>query len=102
MFSNHLEWEHVATHLTGYHLIVPDLTQHSRSKHIQPLSFEHASDKVASLMAKHAHGGRAHMVGLSLGGFVTMEIVRRHPDIVHSAFVTGTTPIKEWQAWITA
>jgi pimeloyl-ACP methyl ester carboxylesterase len=99
LFSCNLEWEHVIPHLSDYHLIVPDLPKHSQSREIGPWSIELAADSVAHLIRKHAHGGQAHVVGLSLGGFTTMELIRRHPDLVKSAFVTGSTPFRPWQVW---
>lgn len=99
LFSNHLEWDHVALHLTDYHLIIPDLPQHSQSRHIGPISLGLAADKVSTLITKHAKGGRAHVVGLSLGGFVTQELIRRHPELVISGFVSGSSPLRGWQLW---
>ncbi|KAM0549550.1 hypothetical protein ACHAPJ_009366 [Fusarium lateritium] len=99
LFSCHLEWEHVIPYLSDYHLIVPDLPQHSKSRELGPFSLELGADKVADLIQKHAHNGQAHVVGLSLGGFTTMEIIRRHPQLVKSAFITGATPFSPWQVW---
>ncbi|KAM0350614.1 hypothetical protein ACHAPU_003100 [Fusarium lateritium] len=100
LFSCNLEWEHVIPYLKDYHLIVPDLPQHSKSRDIGPWSLGLGADAVADLIRKHAHGGQAHVVGLSLGGFTTMEIIRRHPELVESAFVTGAAPFMPWQTWI--
>ncbi|KAK7413600.1 hypothetical protein QQX98_007535 [Neonectria punicea] len=99
LFCSHLEWGHVVPHLEGYHLIVPDLPQHSRSKAIRPFSLGLAADKVASLIKRYAHGGTAHVVGLSLGGFVAMDLIRRHATLVDSAFVAGAAPFSPWQVW---
>jgi pimeloyl-ACP methyl ester carboxylesterase len=100
LFSCNLEWGHVIPYLNDYHLIVPDLPQHSKSKHVGPWSLELGADTVADLIRNHAHGGQAHVVGLSLGGFTTMEIIRRHPELVKSAFITGAAPFIPWQIWI--
>ncbi|KAJ4256826.1 hypothetical protein NW762_008922 [Fusarium torreyae] len=99
LFSCHLEWEHVIPHLSDYHLIVPDLPQHSKSRELGPFSLELGADKVADLIQKYAHNGQAHVVGLSLGGFTTMEIIRRYPKLVKTAFITGATPFSPWQVW---
>ncbi|KAM5344450.1 hypothetical protein ACJ41O_012986 [Fusarium nematophilum] len=101
LLSCHLEWEYVVPHLNEYHLIVPDHPQHSQSKHIGPFSLKLAADSVATLIRNHAHSGKAHVVGLSLGGFVTMELIRHHPSLVESAFITGATPFSEWQVRVT-
>lgn len=91
--SNHLEWDAVVSHLSGFHLLIPDLPQHSLSKDLSPFSISFAADKTASLIEKHAHAGRAHLVGLSLGGYVAMEVIRRHPELVASAVVSGAAPV---------
>ncbi|KAI0836927.1 alpha/beta-hydrolase [Hypoxylon sp. FL0890] len=99
LLSSHLEWAHCWPQLPEYHLIIPDLPQHSRSRHAGPFSFALAADLVAELIREHAHDGRAHLVGLSTGGFIAMEIVRRHPDIVLSAFVSNAVPINDlWKS----
>lgn len=99
LFSCNLEWEHVVPHLKEYHIIVPDLPKHSQSREIGPFSLSLAAYSVATLIKNHAHDGKAHVVGLSLGGFVTMEVVHRHPALVSSAFVTGSAPFSPWQVW---
>lgn len=99
LFSCSLEWEHVVPHLKDYHVIVPDLPKHSQSRKIGPFSLGLAADSVANLIKNHAHDGKAHVVGLSLGGFVTMELIHRHPTLVISAFVTGSAPFLPWQVW---
>ena len=100
LFCSHHEWEHVIPQLQDYHVIVPDLPQHSLSREIQPFSLRFAAQKVASLIEKHAHGGKAHVVGLSLGGFVTMQLIRDYDQLVHSAFVSGANLLAGWQAWL--
>ncbi|KAI1207601.1 alpha/beta-hydrolase [Annulohypoxylon truncatum] len=97
LLSSHLEWAHCWPQLSEYHLLIPDLPQHSRSKHVGPFSFVLAADHIARMIREHAHDGRAHVVGLSTGGFVAMELIRRHPDVVLSAFVSNAVPLTE--AW---
>jgi len=36
-----------------------------------------------------AHAGKAHVVGLSMGGFATLHLVLTHPDRVQSAVIGG-------------
>ncbi|KAI1086670.1 alpha/beta-hydrolase [Rostrohypoxylon terebratum] len=95
LLGSHLEWSHCWPQLSEYHLIIPDLPQHSRSKHIGPFSFALAADQIARVIREHAHDGRAHIVGLSTGGFITMELIKRHPDVVLSAFVSNAVPLTE-------
>ncbi|KAL7619916.1 hypothetical protein AAE478_010463 [Parahypoxylon ruwenzoriense] len=96
LISSHLEWAHCWPKLSEYHLLLPDLPQHSRSRHVGPFSFVLAADLIAQMIRDHAHDGRAHIVGLSTGGFVTLELIRRHPDVVLSAFVSGAVPLNDF------
>lgn len=95
LFSCHLEWSHVVPKLTEYHLLIPDLPHHSNSRHIKPFSFALAADLVVDLIKKYAHGGRAHLVGISTGGYVSMEIARRHPEVVLSIMTSGSFPLRD-------
>ncbi|KAK7992731.1 Alpha/Beta hydrolase protein [Apiospora saccharicola] len=99
IFSSHLEWVHIWPKLSEYHLMIPDLPQHSRSRHVKPFSFELAADLIADLIRTHAHDGKAHLVGMSTGGYIALEMVRRHPDVVQSAYVSGVSYLMNgWQA----
>lgn len=100
LFSSHREWDHLIPHLSDrYHLLIPDLPHHSRSRHVKPFTLQHAALKVSQLIERHATGGKAHVVGLSIGGFTTLELIRRHPETVRTAFVTGAAPFTDWQVW---
>ncbi|KAI9149957.1 hypothetical protein HJFPF1_09704 [Paramyrothecium foliicola] len=101
-FSSNLEWEHVMPHLNDFHILIPDLPQHSSSREIGPFTLALAGEKVASLVRAQAHGGKAHFVGLSLGGFITQEVIRKYPDLVLSVFITGATPFTDFQKWLAA
>lgn len=101
LFSCHLEWKQVWPKLAEYHLLVPDLPCHSRSRGVcrkDEFSVELCADLVADLIRSRAHDGRAHVVGLSTGGFVAMELVRRHPDVVRTAFIAGAWPVSGFRA----
>lgn len=96
LFSSHLEWKQVWPKLNEYHLLVPDLPCHSRSQHVcrqDEFSVALCADLVADLIRTRAHDGHAHVVGLSTGGFVAMDMVRRHPGVVRSAMVAGAWPV---------
>ncbi|VUC27787.1 unnamed protein product [Clonostachys rosea] len=94
--SCHLEWSEVVPHLVGrYHVLLPDLPSHSASRHIKLVSIEDVADRVAELIRTHAHGSRAHVVGLSMGGFIAQRLAIEHPSLVSSLFVTGAEPYRE-------
>lgn len=94
MLSSHLEWAYVTPHLQNYHLLVIDAPGHSNSSHNLPATISSASDHVATLIRSRAHGGRAHVVGMSMGGFITLNLAHCYPLLVLSAFATGSSPFE--------
>jgi pimeloyl-ACP methyl ester carboxylesterase len=91
-FSCHLEFAHVLPHLSEFHILLPDLPLHSASRHIAPGTIDNGAQHVAELIQSHAHGGKAHIVGVSMGGYVGQCLALDHPDLVLSLFVTGAAP----------
>ncbi|RGP70059.1 ab hydrolase superfamily yvam [Fusarium sporotrichioides] len=100
--GSHIEWKHVARQpsMASYHLILVDLPMHSASHDIKPLTLETAADEVREVICNNAHGGKAHVVGFSLGGFVALALTSRHPDIVLSTFATGAYPYQGLFKWV--
>lgn len=98
----HAEWTFVWPHLSAYHLLIPDLNGHSKSAQVEPTTIPGNAETVAQLIRKHAHGGKAHLVGLSMGGFTAVELVRKYPDLALSVFSTGAAPYGGFRKWITS
>ncbi|KAK3389804.1 Alpha/Beta hydrolase protein [Podospora didyma] len=101
VLSCHLEWAHVTPFLASdYHLLVVDANGHSGSAAIQPTDISSSADRVAALIRKHAKNEKAHLVGLSMGGFIALDLARRYPDLVQSIFVTGAHPFRGLFKWM--
>lgn len=83
-------WGPVVERLADYHCLVPDLPEHGRSRDAGPFSIRGAAQDVAELLRASAHGGRAHVVGLSIGGQVALELLATAPDLVNHAVLSGT------------
>ncbi|MEV1206501.1 alpha/beta fold hydrolase, partial [Microbispora rosea] len=66
----------------------PDLPGHGRRRGL-PYGTEAACDVVAETIA--GLGGRALVVGLSLGGYVGIATAARHPDLVAGLVAMGCT-----------
>lgn len=100
--GSHIEWKLVAAQqsLASYHLILVDLPTHSGSRDIGPFTLETAADEVFKIIRGHAHQGKAHVVGFSVGGFVALVLAPRHPDAVLSTFATGAYPYRGLYKWV--
>ncbi|PQK15671.1 hypothetical protein BB8028_0005g11830 [Beauveria bassiana] len=92
-FTCRLEFALVIPHLSDFHLLIPDLPLHSASRQIKPGTIENSASLVAHFIGLHAHGGKAHVVGVSMGGYVGQCLALHQPDLVLSLFVTGAAPL---------
>ncbi|EME44427.1 hypothetical protein DOTSEDRAFT_130803 [Dothistroma septosporum NZE10] len=107
-FGSRADWDLVAPHLTTYHLLISDLLSHGAAQHMQPFSEGYAADLLAMLVAKKAHGSKAHVVGWSLGASIATSLASRHPTVVNSVVITGYgrllrtrfTPCLPYALWI--
>jgi pimeloyl-ACP methyl ester carboxylesterase len=54
-------------------------------------TLERAADLLADTIRDHASGGRAVVVGLSLGGYVAMALAARQPERVRGLVLAGAT-----------
>jgi pimeloyl-ACP methyl ester carboxylesterase len=117
-------WRPVIERLPDYHCLVPDLPEQGQSVAIKPFSMDFAAQKVAELIRSQAHGGKAHVVGLSEGAQVTVALLAAAPEVLTSAIVssallrplpggwllspamlaamyyTSVAPFKNWDAWM--
>src|SRR2546421_1362550 len=73
-----------------YHCLAPDLPEHGKSTDIGLLTLENTSRVLARLIREQTPHGRAHIVGLSLGGSVALGLLRDVPEVVDHMMVSGT------------
>lgn len=76
------EWDDVYPFLTvkGFHILAPDLPAHGKSVKAKPFTVESAAEMLLDLIAKHAHGGYAHVVGLSIGAHIAASMGEKAVD----------------------
>lgn len=72
-----------------YHLLVPDLPEHGHSVDVKPMTLQNAAAQVAELIRTRSHGGKAHVVGLSLGAQTTIELLSQTPELIDRAIASG-------------
>ena len=84
-------WEPIAGVLEGVRCLVPDLPGHGSSADLPWRSMSDTADAVAELIARNVPGGRAHLVGLSLGGYLALTLSSRHPARVDRVIVSGVS-----------
>jgi pimeloyl-ACP methyl ester carboxylesterase len=71
----------------GYRVLAPDLPGHGALAHT-PFTFSSAVRVLAEFIGAHAEG-RALVAGMSLGGYVAIELAAAHPDRVAGLVLSG-------------
>ncbi len=75
----------------GYHCLVPDLPEHGRSAHVRPFTIADTAQRIASLIRERGHAGHAHVIGLSEGAQVTVQVLSIAPEVVDHAIVSSAS-----------
>jgi pimeloyl-ACP methyl ester carboxylesterase len=82
-------WRKPIQFLADFHCLVPDLPEHDHSAEIKPFTMNGTALTLADLIRQHAHGSKAHLIGLSLGAQVGVEILKAAPEVLQSAFLSS-------------
>ncbi|UCG82396.1 MAG: alpha/beta hydrolase [Dehalococcoidia bacterium] len=84
-----LMWEsHLNALSLNYHCIAPDLPGHGGSNKFEWSSMDEITEYVYNLIGRYPHK-KAHVVGLSLGASVTINLLSKHGKVVDHAIVDG-------------
>jgi pimeloyl-ACP methyl ester carboxylesterase len=83
-------WEPVVERMQGYRCLVPDLTGFGKSSQQGPFEMDRAAGAVAEVIRSRVSRGRAHVVGLSLGAQVGVQLLATEPKLVDRAVLCGT------------
>jgi pimeloyl-ACP methyl ester carboxylesterase len=70
-----------------YHIIATELPGHGSLAHI-PFTFAAAVQCLTELIDQEAQG-RALVAGVSLGGYIAIELAERHPGLVSGLVLSG-------------
>lgn len=83
--------EQIAALQQDYHCIAIDLPGNGESYQQEWVSFADTAVQVAAIIRQTAAGGKAHVVGLSLGGYTGLHLLQRHSEVVESLVVSGVS-----------
>ncbi|MBN2471780.1 MAG: alpha/beta hydrolase, partial [Anaerolineae bacterium] len=84
-------WEKQAAALADFHCLAVDLPGHGRSNHEAWVSLADTANQIAEIIPARAAGGRAHVVGLSLGGYIALALLEQHADVLDRVVMSGVT-----------
>lgn len=90
--------EHMAR-LAAFHCLAPDFPGCGRSNQLAWTSRTDASDGIAELIETRVPAGRAHVVGISMGGSVAHALIARHPRLVDRVLIDGAGVLPGWGTW---
>jgi pimeloyl-ACP methyl ester carboxylesterase len=74
----------------SYHCLAPDLPECGNSTATGPFTLKDASRRVVDIILERVPGGSAHVVGLSIGGAVALQILRDEPHVLDHLMISGT------------
>ena len=72
-----------------YHCLVPDLPGHGQSPDAADFSLADCAAQIAGLIRSRAHAGKAHLVGLSMGSSIALQLLADHPQLADHVIVSG-------------
>ncbi len=82
-------WCGIAGLLPEHRAVLPDLPGHGHSRHIAFETMEQAADVLAGTISEREFDQTVDIVGLSLGGYVGLRLIERHPHLVRRAMLSG-------------
>jgi 3-oxoadipate enol-lactonase len=90
--SSSRDWEdQIPVLATRYCVIAPDLRGHGQSEKLATRSIEEMADDVAQLLDRLGTGP-VHLVGISMGGMVALQLAIDHPQLLSSLVIVNSGP----------
>jgi len=84
-------WEKQIGALADFHCLNVDLPGHGKSNLEAWVSLMDTANQIAMLIRERATKGRAHVVGLSLGGYIALVLLVHHADMLDRVVMSGVT-----------
>jgi pimeloyl-ACP methyl ester carboxylesterase len=82
-------WQPVMSFLEDYRCLALDQPEHGGSSHIKPFTIPLAATKTAELIRDQTSGGRACVVGLSVGAQILVQLLATAPERVERAIISS-------------
>ncbi len=76
---------------SDYQCLAIDLPGNGESYQTEWVSFADTADQIAAIIRQSSTNGKAHVVGLSLGGYTGLVLLQNHADVVESLIVSGVS-----------
>jgi pimeloyl-ACP methyl ester carboxylesterase len=88
---SHTMWQPQFERLSDYyHCLAPDLPESGNSESSGPFTLKDASRRIAEVIRERVPGQSAHVVGLSLGSAVALQMLRDEPQVLDHLLISGT------------
>ncbi len=84
-------WQDYLPGLADYHCILVDLPGHGKSNDQEWVSLQDTANRISGVISGCAPGRKAHIVGASLGGSVSFQLLCSHPEVVDHTLISGTS-----------
>ena len=83
-------WKTHIKHFNDYHCIAVDFPGFGKSNHENWISIDRTANQVIEIVRNRTNHGKAHVIGLSLGGSIAITILGKAPEIIDHAIVDGS------------
>lgn len=81
-------WQQVDAFKENYSILLVDLPGHGESIHVPWENIAMTVDLVAETIPE---GRKAHVIGISLGGHVALDLAKQYPEKVQTTYISGIT-----------
>lgn len=92
--------EQMAALQEQFQCIAIDLPGNGESHQVEWRSLAATAAQVADIIRRRTVDGKAHVVGLSLGGYAGLALLEHQPDVVESLIVSGVVARPFPQPWL--
>ncbi|MGO3251793.1 MAG: alpha/beta fold hydrolase [Microbacterium gubbeenense] len=86
-------WDRQVAELPDRTTFAPDIPGYLTRRAEEWTSFDAVTDRLAAMIADRTTGA-VDVVGLSMGGILSLHLAQRHPQLVASVFATGVSVLR--------